>query len=1067
MTEDEYTAESWSALQTALTSAKAVDKNLYAEDQATVDAATSALTSAINALAEQTYTVTFVGKDGQELKKETVKKGESATAPEAPVVDGFTFSGWSGSFENVTADVTITAQYTEHGKADYTALNNAIAQAEALNEDEYTAESWSALQTALTNAKAVDKNLYAEDQATVDAATSALTSAINALAEQTYTVTFVGKDGQELKKETVKKGESATAPEAPVVDGFTFSGWSGSFENVTADVTITAQYTEHGKADYTALNNAIAQAEALTEDEYTAESWSALQTALTNAKAVDKDLYAESQSVIDAATEALISAISALAEQTYTVTFKDWDGTVLKQQTVKRGESATAPSQPTRDGFQFSGWDGSFSNVTADVDIVATYTENMADYSGLLDAISQAEALQSAKFTDETWAEVENALAAAKNIEKNMPVSYQLTIDNAKQSLLLAIESLSVKTFTVQFIVDGQVIATQIVKYGESANAPSVQNKEGYDFVKWNGVYTQVVDDVDVIAEFTIKTFVVQFVDFDGSELDEQTVEYGKSAVKPADPVREGFEFTGWVGDFTSVTADVVVRASYTEIGMAVYTQLDNAISKAEALLQTKYSPETWNAMQSALADAKAVERNLEEEQQSIVDNAAIALNNAINALKLNSFKVRFVADGRVIDEQIVEYGGSAKMPTVIPEKDGYDFVQWQGSFINVTEEVTITAEFALKAMADYSSLDAAISRANAVDNKKYNQESLANLQTALYNASLLDRNLYAEQQSIVNATTRAILDAIDGLTLKTFKVTFIVDDEPIWTQTISYGGAAVAPAAPTKAGYTFVRWNGSFSYVTEDVDVVAVFAVSQANNVDKTVLNYTISEANAAISKAEGNIGANPGQYPASAVIALQDAIDAATDVYETAQRQVVIDNEVTILSNEIEVFLESINPEKPDMSELTVLIKHATQLLETTSVGDKPGQYPRLQNWELSNAVQDGNALYDKKRLDQATVDAQVEVLREKIEAYLNAEIKEKTAVDDVADNTVRIYSKGHYVVVENAEIQDVQVFDISGRCISKNGQNAVSETEIFIERIGMYIVKVGIIAQRVVIK
>ena len=937
-----------------------------------------------------------------------------------------------------------------------------------MTEDEYTAESWSALQTALTSAKAVDKSLYAEDQATVDAATSALTSAINALAEQTYTVTFIGKDGQELKKETVKKGESATAPEAPVVDGFTFSGWSGSFENVTADVTITAQYTEHGKADYTALNNAIAQAEALTEDEYTAESWSALQTALTNAKAVDKDLYAESQSVIDAATEALISAISALAEQTYTVTFKDWDGTVLKQQTVKRGESATAPSsQPTRDGFQFSGWDGSFSNVTADVDIVATYTENMADYSGLLDAISQAEALQSAKFTDETWAEVENALAAAKNIEKNMPVSYQLTIDNAKQSLLLAIESLSVKTFTVQFIADGQVIATQIVKYGESANAPSVQNKEGYDFVKWNGVYTQVVADVDVIAEFTIKTFVVQFVDFDGAELDKQTVEYGKSAVKPADPVREGFEFTGWVGDFTSVTADVVVRASYTEIGMAVYTQLDNAISKAEALLQTKYSPETWNAMQSALADAKAVERNLEEEQQSIVDNAAIALNNAINALKLNSFKVRFVADGRVIDEQIVEYGGSAKMPTVIPEKDGYDFVQWQGSFINVTEEVTITAEFALKAMADYSSLDAAISRANAVDNKKYNQESLANLQTALYNASLLDRNLYAEQQSIVNASTRAILDAIDGLTLKTFKVTFIVDDEPIWTQTISYGGAAVAPAAPTKAGYTFVRWNGSFSYVTEDVDVVAVFAVSQANNVDKTVLNYTISEANAAISKAEGNIGANPGQYPASAVIALQDAIDAASDVYETAQRQVVIDNEVTILSNAIEVFLESINPEKPDMSELTVLIKHATQLLETTSVGDKPGQYPRLQNWELSNAVQDGNALYDKKRLDQATVDAQVEVLREKIEAYLNAEIKEKTAVDDVADNTVRIYSKGHYVVVENAEIQDVQVFDISGRCISKNGQNAVSETEIFVERIGMYIVKVGIIAQRVVIK
>ena len=1067
LTEDDYTAETWSALQTALTNAKAVDKNLYAESQSVVDAATEALASAISALAEKSFTVTFLDKDGNELKKQTVKKGESATAPDAPSVEGFTFSGWSGSFENVTADVTVTAQYTEHGKADYTALNNAIAQAESLSESDYTAETWSALQTALTAAKAVDKNLYAESQSVVDEATEALTAAISALAEKSFTVTFLDKDGNELKKQTVKKGESATAPEAPEVDGFSFSGWSGTFENVTADVTVTAQYTEHGKASYTALDVAIATAEGKVEDDFTSETWSALQSALTAAKAVDRNLHVESQSVVDDATAALNAALNALVEKTFTVTFYDWDGTELKQQTVKKGESATAPAQPTREGFQFAGWEGSFTNVTADVEVVATYTENMADYSGLLEAISQAEALQSVKFTDETWADVETALSAAKNVEKNMPVSYQLTIDNAKQSLLLAIESLSVKTFTVQFIVDGQVIATQTVKYGESANAPTVPNKEGYDFVKWNGVYTQVVADVDVTAEYSIKTFVVQFVDYDGSELDKQTIEYGKSAVKPADPVRDGFEFSGWVGEFTSVTADVVIRASYTEIGMAVYTQLDNAIAKAEALLQTKYSPETWNAMQSALTEAKAIARNLEEEQQSIVDNAAAALNNAINALKLNSFKVRFVVDGTVIDEQIVEYGGSAKMPTMIPEKEGYDFVQWQGSFINVTEEVTITAEFALKAMADYSSLDAAISRANAVENKKYSQESLANLQTALYNASLLDRNLYAEQQSLVNAATRAILDAIDGLTLKTFNVTFMVDDTPVWTQTISYGGAAIAPAAPTKLGYTFVRWNGSYSYVTEDVTVVAVFAVSQTSNVDKTMLNYTISEANAAISKAEGNIGANPGQYPASAVIALQDAIDAATEVYETAQRQVVVDNEVTILTNAIEVFLESINPEKPDMSELTVLIKHATQLLETTSVGDKPGQYPRLQNWELSNAVQDGNALYDKKRLDQATVDAQVEVLREKIEAYLNSEIKDNTAVDDIADNSVRIYSKGHYVVVENAEIQDVQVFDISGRCISKNGQNAVSETEIFVERTGMYIVKVGIIAQRVVIK
>ena len=77
-------------------------------------------------------------------------------------------------------------------------------------------------------------------------------------------------------------------------------------------ITIGEGGQQQDKADYAALNSAIAQAEGLTEADYTAETWAALQTALTNAKAVDTDLDAENQSTVDAATLALTSAISAL-----------------------------------------------------------------------------------------------------------------------------------------------------------------------------------------------------------------------------------------------------------------------------------------------------------------------------------------------------------------------------------------------------------------------------------------------------------------------------------------------------------------------------------------------------------------------------------------------------------------------------------------------------------------------------------------------------------------------------------------------------------------------------------
>lgn len=61
--------------------------------------------------------------------------------------------------------------------------------------------------------------------------------------------------------------------------------------------------------------------------------------------------------------------------ESYTVTFVDYNGTVLKTETVNSGESATAPADPSRDGYTFVGWDKTYSNVTGDLTITAMYEE--------------------------------------------------------------------------------------------------------------------------------------------------------------------------------------------------------------------------------------------------------------------------------------------------------------------------------------------------------------------------------------------------------------------------------------------------------------------------------------------------------------------------------------------------------------------------------------------------------------------------------------------------------------------------------------------------------------------
>lgn len=50
----------------------------------------------------------------------------------------------------------------------------------------------------------------------------------------------------------------------------------------------------------------------------------------------------------------IVNNISSEPTKTYSVVFKDYDGTVLKTQNVESGKSATAPANPSREGYAFS-----------------------------------------------------------------------------------------------------------------------------------------------------------------------------------------------------------------------------------------------------------------------------------------------------------------------------------------------------------------------------------------------------------------------------------------------------------------------------------------------------------------------------------------------------------------------------------------------------------------------------------------------------------------------------------------------------------------------------------------
>ncbi|WP_313344630.1 hypothetical protein [Sedimentibacter sp.] len=65
----------------------------------------------------------------------------------------------------------------------------------------------------------------------------------------------------------------------------------------------------------------------------------------------------------------------------HSVTFMDWDGTVLNEQKVIHSEAAISPDDPVREGWFFIGWNVDFSEVSEDLAVTAQYKTTSATAS--------------------------------------------------------------------------------------------------------------------------------------------------------------------------------------------------------------------------------------------------------------------------------------------------------------------------------------------------------------------------------------------------------------------------------------------------------------------------------------------------------------------------------------------------------------------------------------------------------------------------------------------------------------------------------------------------------------
>lgn len=781
--------------------------------------------------------------------------------------------------------------------ADYTALDNAKADAKAVLDDEradekYTADSLALLREKYDAALQVPAGLDISRQSEVDKAATELADAVENLvkcanyaalqaAVNTFKATFKAEwfDPADYNpvKELADAAEKALKPENRL-PGTTENQRAINAQAIELQQAMTALKAKMLPADYAALDAALADGiEKLNkEQDYTAETIKALEDAYLAGLKIsqDKPYKKDEQSKVDAAEQAIRDAIAGLkfADAKYDKLNAAIAAAEAELKRTDIGDFTDASIQALNEALEAA------RNVAPDLtveqqDVIDKAVESLnaairalelkpADYAALDAAIEAreaelADARQSGKFTDASMARLEAAIGVAKTVDRTYSIKEQSMVDDAVKVLnSVQLEKKAADTSALEAAIEA---------------AQQALNEAGDEYT----------DESKAALSAAIKTAREVLTQY-GGDVDNQEI------INKA------------VTDLESVKL---------ELKKADYSGLDAAIKAAEDFLadpdtENLYTAETIQAVKDALEEAKNFDRNLDITKQDQVDAAAGKLETAMpdesgyKDANLDALKAAIAeADEKLGKEDIADYTDESVEALRAARDDAQAMVDRKP---NVTEQEDVDAKAAaLNSMeltlkdADYSALEAAVVKAT-LDYEKaeasglYTAASLDEFMAAIISANALldNRNLTIKEQKVVDDAEAAL------------SVELVYKDADLTELVKAIAAAEAKMAAPGYGDYTLASRTALETALAEakalrdempnilkqaDVDAAA----EKLNNVklslqgaDYTELDKIIEEAKALLATNLSDKYTNASIDVMKAALAEAENIDRELDV-------------------------------------------------------------------------------------------------------------------------------------------------------------------------------------------
>lgn len=569
-------------------------------------------------------------------------------------------------------------------------------------------------------------------------------------------------------------------------------------------------------------------------------------------------------------------------DKKYKITFLNFDETIIEEIEIKKGETPFCSVTPTRSEdeeyqYVFAGWDKSLVAANSDAKYIATYSQIKKDIDVLYYTI---------RFYNG------NDLLLEKQIKEGEMIVYDGPIPTKKKTTEFSFEFIGwdhelasvnqnmrfnaqykqiTNEYKIQFVdEDGTLLDEQVLPYGSDVtyhgNDPIKENTKeySYSFKGWDQEVLKVTGDKTYKATYnqTKNTYIILFLNADGSVLDSQTLPYGSEVkYQGEEPTLEAnlefsYRFIGWDLKSMIVVDNATYEARFEEI--INYYDID-FIDYDDEIIVSYHLPYGSSVEFTEENPSREADKEFTYEfigwNQELTKVDGNKTYQATYKSTTNEYIIKFInEDNSLLDSQTLPYGSEVIYRGQTPSKAEddeyyYVFAGWNPKIINVVDEAIYQATFnriskenpEITYQIRFVDEDGTLLKEVTVKEGEYPICDITPSKDAtamyVYTFSGWDQEISPADKDMTYKAT--YLEEI-----KKYTITFVgANNELLDKQELAYGSEVTYKGkTPTKAKtaeftYTFSGWDQELSVVTKDMTYKALFS--------STINTYTITFIN------------------------------------------------------------------------------------------------------------------------------------------------------------------------------------------------------------------------------